>query len=72
MTIQEELNEKMLGMLREHLKKGRKSLLVAVVADLDTTQYSQLVGYGVSMPLLEDAMLTSLEMLKLEIQKKQS
>lgn len=68
----QELNKKTLELLEKQLEKGKKALVIAIIVDIDTSQYSQVVGYGVTIPLLEDAMWTSLAMLKLEIQRKQS
>ena len=67
---QEELNQKTIELLQEKLKQGRKSLLVAIMLDLDTQQYSQLVGYGVSLPLVKDAFDVSYKMLEEEVRKK--
>jgi hypothetical protein len=53
---QKELNKRTMELLQKKLdEKPNCSLIIAIVADLDAMTYSQIVGYGVTMPIIADA-----------------
>lgn len=65
-----ELNEKTLELLRQKLVEEDTLLIIAIAIDIKTHEYSQVVGYGVNMPMLADAFATSYLSLSIEAAKK--
>jgi len=65
-----ELNAKTLEFLKQVLENDDNHLVVAIFVNTETG-YNQVVGYGVSIPLLEDACSVSLESLKAEYEQQQ-
>jgi len=65
----QQLNAQTIEWIRTLLDKGENTLICAIAADATKMTYSQVVGYGVSIPLLENAMDISLEMLVAEAAK---
>lgn len=68
---QEEINKQTLGFIRQVMADNNSTqLVVAILVDTKTATYKQVVGVGVNLEILKDAMDTSFEMLKYEHSKR--
>lgn len=68
---QEELNEQTIELLRKQLQAG-DNLVIAVVVNTRHKTVKQVVGYGVSLSLVEEAFKMSLYNLRKEVAERNS
>lgn len=69
---EQEMNKMTLQLLEKKLADEKTSLIIAITLNRKTGDVAQLVGYGVSIEMVEQMFKESLFSLRREIQNKQS